>query len=144
MIYQKEVNDCIIASVANYISLKTGKDAKAIYDNCINLIVSDERILSTDDYLLWIDGHGMPLEVIKGLAAHYGISLTSIMSRDLLDQPCIIVIPVDHLKEFKYNCHVIIWTGAEVHDPVQFKTLRTTKEDLIDLLPRAIFYIEQE
>jgi len=141
MLLQQEVNDCILASVANYVSLKTGTDAIDVYEN-LKTLIKDPRTLSATDYMAWVDGHGMPLELISLLVAHYGIWLTSKMARSLPDEPCIIVMPVDHLKEYKYNCHVILWTGTEIHDPIQFDSLRTTHADLLDHLPRVVIYSE--
>jgi hypothetical protein len=142
MIAQKEVNDCILATVSNYLSIVMGRDAMCLYED-ICALIQLPHIMNHEDYVIWLEGHGMPLEVIPLVAHHYGITLVPTLARDLPAEPCIIVMPVDARTEFNYDCHVILWTGTEIVDPVQFKSLKSTLDDVIDTLPRAVIWVPE-
>ena len=142
LLVQKEVNDCLLVSVANYISLIQEICPAEIYDNLLELIKQPE-VLSTEQYSAWLDGHGMPLELIQTLAAHYGISMVSKLDRRLPVEPCVLVLPSSADSHMKYICHVVLWTGEQIHDPIQFPVLKSTYEEVIDLLPRVVIYSQK-
>ena len=133
---QKEVNDCILASVANYVHLNAGPPAVSVYEELLELI-QNSAVLAAQDYQAWKEGHGVPLELISTLTSHYGIPIEPKSFCGLPESSCIIAFP---LNDVKYQWHIILWTGKEIHDPLQFKKLKITIDELTHNLEKVVIY----
>lgn len=136
---QRLVNDCILATLANFIHIKTDIPAEQLYLE-ITQLIKDPSILSAHDYDVYAQGDGMPLDVIESVCQRYHIPVQLKLTRPHPDDPYIIIMPVDLDEDFRYDVHCILWTGQRLLDPIQFKKLQTQESDLPKVLEISSFY----